>query len=162
MTVYRICGSQYLNNDGEGARLYGGRWNHKGTPLLYCGSTISLCALEVLANTKNLPANMVSIAAEIPDRNHMPAYTEADLPTDWNAPAPPVLTKDLGTTWAKTENIASISVPSAIVPDERNYLVNPLHADFALIQFSSPKPSLIQGTNKPRQNRSKDAPACAI
>jgi RES domain-containing protein len=140
VTVYRICGSKYPNNDGEGARLYGGRWNHKGTPLLYFGSTISLCALEVLANSEKLPANMVSIAAEIPDRMPIPAYTEADVPMDWNAPVPPALTKDLGTTWAKLKTSLAISVPSAIVPDERNYLVNPLHPDFPLIRFSPPKP----------------------
>jgi len=83
---------------------------------------------------------MVSIAAEIPDQMPIPAYTEADLPMDWNAPVPSDLTKDLGTTWAKLKTSLAISVPSAIISDERNYLVNPLHSDFALIRFSPPKP----------------------
>jgi len=138
--VYRICSSKYPINDGEGSRLYGGRWNHKGTPLLYCRSTISLCALEVLANSSGLPASMVVIAAETPDNLVIPAYTENDLPFDWNAPIPPSLTKELGTIWAKSMSSLAISVPSAVVPDERNYLVNPRHPDFSKIKFSAPKP----------------------
>jgi RES domain-containing protein len=140
VTVYRICSSAYPKNDGEGAKLHGGRWNHKGTPLLYCGSTVSLCALEVLANSEKLPKDMIVIAAEIPDRLQVPEYSEGDLPIDWNAPIPPLLTKDLGTTWAKSRTSLAISVPSAIVPDERNYLVNPLHPDFSKIKFSHPRP----------------------
>ncbi len=94
----------------------------------------------MLANSEKLPANMVSIGAEIPDRMLVPAYTEADLPMGWNAPIPPSFTKDLGTTWVKLKTSIALSVPSAIVPNERNYLINPLHSDFALIRFSPPKP----------------------
>jgi RES domain-containing protein len=83
---------------------------------------------------------MVVIAAEIPDTLAIPEYTEADLPIDWNAPVPPSLTKDLGTTWARVKSSLVISVPSVIVPDERNYLVNPAHPDFSLVRFSHPKP----------------------
>lgn len=83
---------------------------------------------------------MVSIAAEIPNRVSIPAHTEADLPIGWNAPVPLAWTKDLGTTWAKLRSSLAIAVPSVIVPDERNCLINPLHPEFALIQFSPPKP----------------------
>lgn len=143
MTVYRICSSKYPNNDGEGARLYGGRWNHKGTPLLYFASTISLCALEVLANSEKLPVNMVAVAAEIPDEVLIEEYSEADLPPDWNVPLAPSSAKGFGTRWAKLNQSLVMAVPSAIVPDERNYLVNPLHPDFGRIRFSPPKPFLF-------------------
>jgi RES domain-containing protein len=83
---------------------------------------------------------MVVIAAEIPDNLPIPAYTENDLPFDWNAAVPPSPTKDLGSVWAKVGSSLAISVPSAVVPDERNYLVNPLHSDFSKIKFSAPKP----------------------
>jgi RES domain-containing protein len=53
---------------------------------------------------------------------------------------PPASTKDFGTKWAKLNASLAISGPSAVVPDERNYLVNPLHPDFALIRFRPPKP----------------------
>jgi RES domain-containing protein len=140
VTVYRICSSAYPKNDGEGSRLYGGRWNHKGTPLLYCGSTVSLCALEVLANSEKLPKNMVVIAAEIPDDIEIPAATFDDIPADWNVPMPSTSTKNFGTGWAKMQRHLAFSVPSVIVPDERNYLINPLHSDFPKIKFSAPKP----------------------
>jgi RES domain-containing protein len=63
-----------------------------------------------------------------------------DLPADWNAPVPSSITKDLGSTWAKLKTSLAISVPSAVVPDERNYLINPLHPDFVQLRFSAPKP----------------------
>jgi RES domain-containing protein len=83
---------------------------------------------------------MIIIAAEIPGSLAIPAYTVVDLPTDWNAPVPSSLTKDLGTTWAKVKTSLAICVPSAVVPDERNYLINPLHPDFVQVRFSAPKP----------------------
>jgi RES domain-containing protein len=60
LTAARICKAKYPENDGEGARLHGGRWNHKVTPMIYCGQTASLAALEVLANSAGLPSNMVN------------------------------------------------------------------------------------------------------
>jgi hypothetical protein len=92
------------------------------------------------SNSEKLPKDMIVVAAGLPDRVPVPEYSEGDLPIDWNAPIPPLLTKDLGTTWAKLRTSLAISVPSAIVPDERNYLVNPLHPDFSQIKFSAPKP----------------------
>jgi RES domain-containing protein len=140
VTVYRICGSKYPQNDGEGSRLHGGRWNHKSTPLLYCGSTVSLCALDFLANSEKLPKNMSVMVAEIPDNISVQTLADADIPADWNTPAAPNSTKDIGTNWAQSRSSAILSVPSAIVPNERNYQVNPLHIDFARIRFSAPKP----------------------
>jgi RES domain-containing protein len=136
--VYRICSAKYPKNDGEGAKLYGGRWNHKGTPMLYCASTLSLCALEVLAHSGALPQNMVSISAELPVVSSM-ALLQDKLPADWNAIVPPPSTKDIGTRWAISNGSLSITVPSSIVPDEDNVLINPLHPEFSRIKFSAPK-----------------------
>jgi len=86
---------------------------------------------------------MAVIAAELPEHFPILHYTDADLPTDWNAPVPPSSTKDFGTNWAKSKQSVVISIPSAIVPDERNYLVNPAHPDFGLIRFSPPKPFIF-------------------
>lgn len=140
MTIYRIGPSKYPKNDGEGARLYGGRWNHKGTAVLYCTATTSLCALEVLANSAALPIDMVVIAADVPDDLTIEVTAEADLPPDWNASIAPESTKDIGSRWVSSDTTAILSVPSAIVPQERNYLLNPLHPDFAKIDFRAPVP----------------------
>jgi RES domain-containing protein len=138
--VYRICSVKYPNNDGEGAKRYGGRWNNVGTPMLYCAETVSLCALEVLAHSAALPQNMISIAAEIPDDLILTILLPDKIPPDWNSNVPSSSTKNIGTTWARSGVSVAFIVPSVIVPDERNVLINPLHPDFARIGFSSPKP----------------------
>jgi RES domain-containing protein len=140
LTVYRICEAKHPANDGEGARLAGGRWNHKGTPLVYCGATASLCALEVLAHSAALPADMIVIGARIPKSVSIRTIEEAELPANWNRPVATKKTKDLGTSWVKSGTTAVLSVPSVVVPNERNYLLNPAHPDFSKIRFFAPKP----------------------
>jgi RES domain-containing protein len=76
---------------------------------------------------KSFLKNMAVIAAEIPDDIEIPAATFDDIPADWNAPMPSTSTKNFGTGWAKMQRHLAFSVPSVIVPDERNYLINPLH-----------------------------------
>jgi RES domain-containing protein len=88
LTADRICKAKYPENDGEGARLHGGRWNHKGTAMIYCGQTASLAALEVLANSAGLPSKMVIIQAQIPDILRIKKLEKADLPGDWNRAVP--------------------------------------------------------------------------
>ena len=140
MTVYRICRARYPQNDGTGAALGGGRWNHKGTAILYCGSTVSLCALEVLVHSDGLPQDRMVIAAAIPDDVSIEMIADADLPADWKADIHPSSTRNYGTQWAAQKRSAVLSVPSAVVSDERNYLINPAHPNFAKIKFSNPKP----------------------
>ncbi len=140
MTVYRICKAKYPANDGEGARLAGGRWNHKGTPLVYCGATASLCALEVLAHSAKLPADVIVIGARIPQSVSIRTIEETDLPATWSGPVATRKTKDIGTSWAKSGATAVLSVPSVVVPNERNYLLNPAHPDFSKIRLSAPQP----------------------
>ncbi|HXM43415.1 MAG TPA: RES domain-containing protein [Bryobacteraceae bacterium] len=140
MTADRICKAKYPANDGEGARVHGGRWNHKGTPMIYCGQTASLAALEVLATSAGLPSNMVIIQAWIPDTMKIKKLQRADLPGDWNSAVPSDSTRDIGTDWAASMETAVLSVPSAVVDREKNYLINPRHRDFGLITFSAPEP----------------------
>jgi RES domain-containing protein len=140
LTLYRICRAKFPANDGEGAKQYGGRWNHEGTPVLYCAGAESLCMVETLVHTGDLPVDRVVIAAEIPDPPSVEIIDNADLPADWNAPDAPSSTKDIGTRWAQTKSSLVLSVPSAISPRERNYLLNPAHPDFSKIVFSPPQP----------------------
>jgi RES domain-containing protein len=140
LTIYRICSSKHPVNDGEGARLYGGRWNHKGIPVIYCGATISLCAVEVLANSAGLPTGMVRIEAELPDSLPVTTIDAGTLPSAWDAALPSLSTKEIGTKWVGEGATAVLSVPSAVIPNERNYLLNPKHPDFALIKFRDPQP----------------------
>ena len=140
MTVYRIGSSRYPANDGLGASLYGGRWNHKGTSVIYSAESRALCALEVLANADELADDYISISIEIPDDLSITSVSMADLPTGWDANPSIEATRDIGTDWAKGLATAVLSVPSAVIPRERNYILNPAHLDFARMLFSSPEP----------------------
>jgi RES domain-containing protein len=148
VTIHRICSSQYPKNDGEGARRFGGRWNHKGTALVYCAETTSLCALEVLANSAALPIGMVMIVADVPDSLAVRTINEIDLPAGWQNPMPLKFTKDLGTKWAGDKATAVLSVPSAVVPHERNFLLNPKNVDFGKIRFHNPEPFVFDPRRK--------------
>lgn len=117
--------------------------------MLYCGATASLCALEVLAHSAMLPTNMMVVQARIP--NHLPVKTveESDLPPNWSNSTPSRKTQDLGTDWIQSGATAVLSVPSVIVPSERNYLLNPGHPDFARIRFYPPRPFTFDRRLKP-------------
>jgi RES domain-containing protein len=123
-----------------GASLYGGRWNHKGTPLIYSAESRALCALEVIVNADELAEDYISISIEIPDALSITSKSDADLPTGWDSNPGMAETRDIRTDWAKGLTIAVLSVPSAVIPRERNYILNPAHPDFVRIQFSSPEP----------------------
>ncbi len=93
MQVWRLCRARHATRsfDGEGARLYGGRWNHKGLPMVYTSATLSLAALEVLVHHRVPipPFEFVALAAEIPPRLKIETFRVQDLPTDWQTdPAP--------------------------------------------------------------------------
>jgi len=145
LTVYRICKAKYPANDGEGARLAGGRWNHKGTALVYCGATASLCASEVLAPSAKLPADMIVIGARIPKSVAIRTIDETDLPANWSGSVATKKTKNIGTSWAKSGATAVLSVPSVVVPNELNYLLNPAHPISR--KSVSPRPSLLCSTS---------------
>ncbi len=129
MTVYRICNAAYAYDlSGEGARLHGGRWNHIGTPCLYASSSRSLTVLEysVNVNLSRILRNLVVATIEIPE-DDMKVLSMAELPGDWkNAPAP-ASTKVLGTSLINAMHHLVIKIPSTVVPEEFNFLVNPRH-----------------------------------
>ena len=119
--------------DGEGARRYGGRWNHVGVPAVYTAAHLSLAVLEVLVHVpaeEDLPSDLVAISAEVPDALDVEYVTVDELPPDWRrTPAPPMLA-ERGTTWLATASTVVLAVPSAVIPSEINYILNPAHADF--------------------------------
>jgi len=107
--------------------------------MLYCSATTSLCALEVLAHTGGLPKGMVEIKADLPE-DLVEFLKDSDLPNDWNSLVDAKSTKDIGTDWAKSHRTVVLSVPSVVVPQERNFLLNPRHPEFSRILFRTPKP----------------------
>ncbi|GAB6039511.1 RES family NAD+ phosphorylase [Endothiovibrio diazotrophicus] len=120
---------------GEGARRYGGRWNRKGTPLVYTAAHRSLALLEMIVQDTHLRARYTLIPATIPADlriDHLPAE---ELPPHWRTPGVRDDLQALGTTWAKKGTAAVLTVPSAVLPAEHNYLLNPQHPDFTRIEI---------------------------
>jgi RES domain-containing protein len=134
ITAWRIVKARHGANafDGEGARLEGGRWNSPGSPMVYTAGSAALAALEMLVHlgrSATLPA-YVLIACSF----HEALVTRLDrmrLPTHWHSyPAPPEL-QLLGDAWLKSHASPVLEVPSAVIPTESNYLLNPRHREFS-------------------------------
>lgn len=143
LTGWRIIQSRRARSafDGEGARLYGGRWNHKGTAIVYTASSMSLAALEMLVHlpTPEVLKRYVTIPVEFDDA----LCSQLDpkrLPLKWRNNPAVTTTRDIGTDWVNRAASAVLVVPSAVVPAEWNFLLNPNHPDFAKIVIGAPQP----------------------
>lgn len=120
--------------DGEGARLYGGRWNFVSVPMVYAASNRALALLELLVHlTPAARMKYVWISLDF-DKSLMRRLDERLLPADWAAFPPANATRHLGTHWAEEKTSVVLEVPSVIVPQESNYLLNPLHPEFRRVQ----------------------------
>ena len=109
-----------------------------------------LCArLEALGHSAMLPTDMIVVQARIPNSLSIQTVQESDLPPNWSSPIPSKKTRDLGTDWIKSGATAVLSVPSVMVPSERNYLLNPAHPDFARIRFFPSRPFTFDRRLKP-------------
>jgi RES domain-containing protein len=142
MILYRIAKCNYAADlSGAGARLYGGRWNSIGQPMVYLASSPSLAVLEVLVHLPPsiFPANFCLAEFDIPESSILTA-DNASLPDDWQDISPPVALKRLGDAFLKQNKYLLMKVPSVIVPQEFNYLLNPLHADATKIKLLEKKP----------------------
>ena len=140
MIVYRVGKTRYANDlSGEGARLHGGRWNHKLTACIYSSESRSLATLEYTVNTniEDIPRSLSITTYEIPDDGILRVRL-ADLPGDWREVPAPASTKDFGTRLLKEADYPVIRLPSAVIPYEFNYILNPLHRnsdDFEILDI---------------------------
>jgi len=142
LTVWRITTAKFATSafSGEGARLYGGRWNPKGSPVVYAAESRALALLEMLVQDDPLRAKYVLVPARIPDEVRLETIDVAALPADWRLLSTRDALHRIGLNWLGSRQSAVLAVPSAVVPAERNYLLNPTHADFAKISFGAPEP----------------------
>jgi RES domain-containing protein len=124
MRIWRI--SNYSDLSGRGGVTADGRWNWRGTPIVYCADHPSTALLEVLVHfdAETFPEHYQLIAIDVPDSvsRHEPA-----LPEGWRDDV--IMSRDLGTRLFRENNYALFSVPSIVMPEARNYLVNPGHPD---------------------------------
>ncbi len=127
MIVYRVTREKYARDfSGEGARLYGGRWNHILTPCVYTSESRALAILEFSVNTEliRVPPDLVIITLEVPQDNFMQVKRNR-LPPDWFANPITIATQNLGTLVLNDSEISVFGVPSSVVHEEWNYILNP-------------------------------------
>ncbi len=142
MVLYRIVKCSYADDlSGTGARLYGGRWNSEGKPAVYLASSRSLAMLEVLVHLPPLmvPDDYCLAEIEVPD-NSITAIKIEDLPQNWKEISGPVALKIIGDSFLRKKEHLLLKLPSAIVPAEYNYLLNPLHPDMQKVKVLNQHP----------------------
>lgn len=142
-TAWRIVKSGRVRQafDGEGARLYGGRWNSPGPRVVYTAESAALAALELLVHlqTEQLLAaySLISVAF---DSHLVESILLEELPSSWRGYPAPVETQEIGNRWLAGQTSVVLRVPSVIVPLESNFLVNPSHPEFRSLSIGPAVP----------------------
>lgn len=121
---------------GAGAKITGGRWNRAGIAVTYASESIALACLETLVHlgAQTLPFNRYLVGIEISESLFAQRMTFEDLAPEasrigWDAIPAGKVSIDFGSNWALTESSAILDIPSVVIPEERNYLINPVHPD---------------------------------
>ena len=143
MRIWRICRVCYACEafSGDGARRFGGRWNSRGTPMVYASTSLALAAMELFVHLEpnQAPDDLVYISAELPPGEPALRWDQSTLPPNWwGDELGPV--RDLGDSWVRSAQSLAILVPSVPIRPEWNVLVNPLHPGLAQLQIAPPKP----------------------
>jgi RES domain-containing protein len=140
---WRICRRAYATEaaTGEGARLFGGRWNSRGFRVVYASTSLALAAIETFVNLEpNLqPDDLVSIEGEIADGIQPARLDLKTLPANWNRARDESLCR-FGDEWIQRGHSVALLVPAAVIRPEWNILLNPAHSDFSKIRFGEPQP----------------------
>ncbi|HUM50507.1 MAG TPA: RES family NAD+ phosphorylase [Chitinophagales bacterium] len=138
MIVFRICNTTYSNDiSGNGAKMYGGRWNNKGVPVLYTSSTRALAALEILVHisTNNVqPIDFSILSINLPE-NSIDEIPFTALKTEIDKNGLNSNFKYIGDNWIKSNSSLLLKVSSIVIPEEYNFLVNPLHKNFNKVKI---------------------------
>jgi len=124
--------------DGEGARRYGGRWNSRGKPAIYLAASQSLALLEIMVhlNDYRLLQSYAMFEVGLPS-DGIETLASNRLPSDWRAEPAPSSTAEIGDVWLDANSNLALAIPSVIIPQENNYLLNPGHPKFAEVAQSA-------------------------
>jgi RES domain-containing protein len=140
MIVYRLSKSIHSGDlSGKGAEKNGGRWNSKGTALIYTSETRALCMAEIAVHTPLgiLPQDYELITIAFPDLIKIHTLDLKSLSADWNSIPHAHSTQQIGDQFVKANKYLVMKVPSVIVPGEFNYLINPNHKDMKSVKIKS-------------------------
>ena len=142
LQAWRIVKEKHATTafSGEGAYVYGGRWNSPGVRIVYTSGTKALAALETLVQL-NPPVMFRYVIVRVEfDEALVEKVHPAKLPADWFDEPPPPSAQAVGDLWVRQGRSAVVELPSVIIPGESNYLLNPSHPDFTQITISAAEP----------------------
>ncbi|MCY7293267.1 MAG: RES family NAD+ phosphorylase [Ferruginibacter sp.] len=137
MIVYRICNALYSDDlSGNGSKLFGGRWNSKGVSMLYCSEHISLAVVEMLVHNqfKDFSVELSLLHITFPDTIEIKEVKHSKLKNNWVDDFG--YTRFMGDQFIQSGSHSILKIPSAVITEENNYIINPLHADFKKIKIS--------------------------
>jgi RES domain-containing protein len=142
LSAWRLTKTKLLPGawDGQGAKKSGGRWNSVGIAVVYTSSTLSLALVEVLVH---LPSGILPAYSAVRvdfDESMVTAVHPAELPANWRDHPPPPETRAIGDFWVAEASSLVLRVPSVVVPNEFNYVLNPSHPAFADVGIGDPIP----------------------
>jgi RES domain-containing protein len=137
MRLWRI--SNHASLSGEGGLYASGRWHTRGRRIVYLADHPASALLEVMVHlevdAEDLPSHYQLLGIEVPDELPVNSLDERELSSDWSEQV--ALTRQRGDNWLRDSSAALLRVPSALVPDAHNYLLNPSHPDAARITIAS-------------------------
>ena len=137
MITHRICNTLFSNDiSGTGAKLNGGRWNSRGVGMLYVTEFISLAVLEMLVHVqfKDFATELCLLDISIPEAAEIKELKLNKLKQDWMKDYG--YTRFIGDEFIRTEKTLLMKVPSAVITEEHNFLINPMHPDFKKIKIA--------------------------
>lgn len=143
MKTYRMAKQDYaVDLSGKGAESTGGRWNSKGTAMVYTSQSRALCLAEIAVHVPVgiVPLNYFITEIELPDELEFITISEKTLPSGWNSFPHSQFTQEIGDNFIATNQFLIMKVPSAVVQGDFNYLINPKHPDFGLIRIIQTEP----------------------
>jgi RES domain-containing protein len=144
MRIWRIEKARHAADafTGKGSARCGGRWHRRGTRVVYASESRALAALEHLLQAPHrvLRTKLVCFEARIPDELEIEVLHPGALPANWDRTPAPRALKQIGTHWIASGKSAVLRVPSAVVPGEFNFLLNPEHDDFERLEIFEPEP----------------------
>jgi RES domain-containing protein len=140
--AWRITRAIHGRVDGEGARRIGGRWNSPGVSVVFTATHLSLSALEYLVHIDidEVPDDLVALGIEVPEDAGERRLSTENLPADWRMMLHSEECRAIGDAWAKGQESLLLRVPSIIIPEEDNLIINPAHPRAAEVRIVSERP----------------------
>ena len=143
MFLYRISKSAHIRDlTGAGAKLYGGRWDHRGVSLLCTSESRALATVEYLVHLSlpEAPGDLSMAKLEVPDDIVPEELNPSSLPKNWRKSPAPIKLAELGSEWTRSRRSLLLRVPSAVVEQEHNILINPMHDDMSRVKLVKIEP----------------------